>query len=109
MAIASRRGRNASQARTSSATSKVNACARRATTATRMAVASRHQARPEECKDKGWIWDGKRCLSPADACKLKGWNWDDGRCLAPTNPADECRKAGGTWDGKRKRCLTPGR
>ena len=62
---------------------------------------------PEECKDKGWIWDGKRCLSPADACKLKGWNWDDGRCLAPTNPADECRKTSGTWDGKRKRCLTP--
>ena len=61
----------------------------------------------EECKDKGWIWNGKRCLSPAEACKLKGWNWDDERCLAPADPADECRKAGGTWDGKRKRCLTP--
>ena len=27
-----------------------------------------------ECKEKGGLWDGKRCLTPADACKAKGWN-----------------------------------
>jgi hypothetical protein len=58
-----------------------------------------------ECRKKGWIWDGKRCLSPADACKLRGWNWDDGRCLSPATPANECKKKGWTWDGKR--CLSP--
>jgi hypothetical protein len=84
-------------------------------------------ADPErDCKEKGWVWDGKRCLSPADACKLRGGTWDGKRCLSPADickakgwiwndrantckppvsPADECKDKGGTWDGKR--CLTP--
>jgi hypothetical protein len=79
-----------------------------------------------ECREKGWTWDGKRCLSPADVCKLKngvwdgkrcrtqaevctakGWVWDDKRktCTAPVDPAEECRKKGWRWDGRR--CLPP--
>ena len=58
------------------------------------------------CKLKGGVWDGKRCLTPADVCKAKGWKWDDGRCLPPTSPAEECRKKKGwVWDGQR--CLSP--
>ena len=79
-----------------------------------------------ECTEKGWTWNGKRCLSPADVCKLKhgvwdgkrcrtqaeactdkGWVWDDKRktCTAPVDPAEECKKKGWRWDGRR--CLPP--
>ena len=62
----------------------------------------------DECRKKGWIWDGKRCVeptNPADECRKKGWTWDGKRCVEPTNPADECRKKGWTWTGKR--CVEP--
>ena len=38
----------------------------------------------DECRKKGGVWDGKRCLSPADACKARGWNWDGKSCKPPT-------------------------
>jgi uncharacterized repeat protein (TIGR01451 family) len=62
-----------------------------------------------ECKAKGWFWDGKRCLTPADACKAKGWVWNDKRktCSPPTSPADECKQKGWVWNDKRKSCSPP--
>ena len=57
----------------------------------------------DECKKKGWVWDGKNCqppASPADECKKKGWVWNGERCLPPQNPAEDCKKKGWVWDGK---------
>jgi hypothetical protein len=62
----------------------------------------------DDCRKKGWTWDGKRCIeptSPADDCRKKGWTWNGKRCVEPTSPADECRKKGWTWNGKL--CVEP--
>ncbi len=59
----------------------------------------------DECKTKGWIWDGKRCLDPADACKAKGGKWDGNSCQHKANPAEECRNKGGVWNGRS--CQSP--
>ncbi len=40
----------------------------------------------EECRKKGWKWDGKHCVEPSNAaedCKKKGWNWDGKHCVEP--------------------------
>ncbi|HXG78386.1 MAG TPA: hypothetical protein VNJ31_03475 [Methyloceanibacter sp.] len=63
-----------------------------------------------ECREKGWTWDGQRCLppaNPADECRKKGWIWTGERCVPPTNPADECKKKGWIWNDKRKSCTPP--
>ncbi len=59
----------------------------------------------DECKQKGGIWDGKRCLSPADALQGQGLELDRHALRRADQPGRECRKKGGMWDGKR--CLSP--
>ncbi len=57
-----------------------------------------------DCKLRGWIWTGKRCIppsNPADDCKRDGRVWTGSTCIDPVNPAVECRKSGGTWTGSR--------
>jgi hypothetical protein len=56
----------------------------------------------DECRKRGWIWDGARCLSPADACQQKGWVWQGNRCLSPE---EACRNRGWVWDRRRQRCV----
>ena len=40
-------------------------------------------------------------IDPATQCKLRGRIWTGGRCVEPNDPAQECRKSGGTWTGAR--------
>ncbi len=61
-----------------------------------------------DCKKKGWIWNGEVCVEPSDPaadCKKKGWTWTGNKCVEPANPAADCRKKGWTWTGNK--CVEP--